>query len=127
MRIKVRRLIGPEGSLGAMMLMSVTESSRPVGSRAPGLPQDNPSPRLRGEGRGEGPIHDCPAAPHPEPALRAASDLSPQAGRGDRVAARPVMRHIGAMVELAVKVENLVKHYSGTVAVDGISFAVARG
>src|SRR6478736_5711806 len=43
------------------------------------------------------------------------------------VAARPVMRHIGAMVELAVKVENLVKHYSGTVAVDGISFAVGRG
>src|SRR5947208_6305060 len=43
------------------------------------------------------------------------------------VAARPVMRHIGAMVELAVKVENLVKHYSGTVAVDGISFTVARG
>jgi ABC-2 type transport system ATP-binding protein len=37
------------------------------------------------------------------------------------------MRHIGAMVELAVKVENLVKHYSGTVAVDGISFAVGRG
>src|SRR6202011_2454440 len=43
------------------------------------------------------------------------------------VAARPVMRHIGAMVELAVKVENLVKHYSGTVAVDGVSFAVGRG
>src|SRR5438067_8465011 len=37
------------------------------------------------------------------------------------------MRHIGAMVELAIKVENLVKHYSGTVAVDGISFAVGRG
>jgi len=37
------------------------------------------------------------------------------------------MRHIAAMVELAVKVENLVKHYSGTVAVDGISFAVGRG
>ena len=37
------------------------------------------------------------------------------------------MRHSGAMVELAVKVENLVKHYSGTVAVDGISFAVGRG
>jgi ABC-2 type transport system ATP-binding protein len=31
------------------------------------------------------------------------------------------------MVELAVKVENLVKHYSGTIAVDGISFAVGRG
>src|SRR6266478_923549 len=37
------------------------------------------------------------------------------------------MRHIGAMVELAVKVENLVKHYSGTVAIDGISFTVGRG
>jgi ABC-2 type transport system ATP-binding protein len=37
------------------------------------------------------------------------------------------MLHIGAMPDLAVKVENLVKHYSGTVAVDGISFAVRRG
>src|SRR6266852_4662842 len=37
------------------------------------------------------------------------------------------MRHIGAMVELAVKVESLVKHYSTAVAVDGISFAVRRG
>ena len=53
----------------------------------------------------------------------------PDACSGARlvVAAGPVMRHIGAMVELAVKVENLVKHYSGTVAVDGISFAVGRG
>src|SRR5262252_9179179 len=31
------------------------------------------------------------------------------------------------MVEAAVKVENLVKRYGPTVAVDGISFAVARG
>jgi ABC-type glutathione transport system ATPase component len=37
------------------------------------------------------------------------------------------MRHIGAMVELAVKVENLVKHYSTAIAVDGISFSVGRG
>src|SRR5467141_4936233 len=37
------------------------------------------------------------------------------------------MRHIGAMVEFAVKVESLVKHYSTTVAVDGIGFAVERG
>src|SRR5438270_8707278 len=35
--------------------------------------------------------------------------------------------HIGAMVELAIKVENLVKHYSNTIAVDGINFAVERG
>ena len=35
--------------------------------------------------------------------------------------------HIGLMVEFAVRVENLVKHYSSTVAVDGISFAVDRG
>ncbi len=31
------------------------------------------------------------------------------------------------MLNLAVKVENLVKHYSGTVAVNGLSFAVRRG
>jgi len=31
------------------------------------------------------------------------------------------------MVELAIKVENLVKHYSNTIAVDGINFAVERG
>src|SRR5437773_9901915 len=43
------------------------------------------------------------------------------------VAARPVMRHIGAMVELAIKVDNLVKRYPTAVAVDGISFSVARG
>src|SRR5262249_42404779 len=49
-----------------------------------------PSPRLRGEGRGEGPVRDrstadgeTELAPHPEPALRPASDLSPQTGRGD--------------------------------------------
>jgi len=37
-------------------------------------------------------------------------------------AARPVSAdHSGAMVELAVKVENLVNHYSGTLHVDGIS------
>src|SRR6266446_4016945 len=69
--------------------------------------------------------------PHAEEPLRSA----PQSTRRRRcsacaslvVAARAVMRHIAAMVELAVKVENLVKHYSGTVAVDGISFAVGRG
>ena len=31
------------------------------------------------------------------------------------------------MVEIAIKVENLVKHYSTTVAVDGINFAVRHG
>src|SRR6201984_2469801 len=35
--------------------------------------------------------------------------------------------HIGAMLEPAVKVENLVKRYPTTVAVDGISFTVGRG
>jgi ABC-2 type transport system ATP-binding protein len=47
--------------------------------------------------------------------------------RQPHVARRLAMRHIGAMVELAVKVESLVKHYSTAVAVDGISFAVRRG
>ena len=35
--------------------------------------------------------------------------------------------HIGAMVAPAVKVANLVKRYPSTVAIDGISFTVARG
>jgi len=35
--------------------------------------------------------------------------------------------HIGAMVAPAVKVDNLVKRYPAAVAVDGISFTVARG
>src|SRR6516162_9446288 len=43
-------------------------------------PRDPPSPRLRGEGRGEG---SSELTPHPKPALCAASDLSPQAARGD--------------------------------------------
>ena len=50
------------------------------------------SPRLRGEGRGVGPLGNCAAthkhdkksAPHPGPALlRADPDRSPQAGRGN--------------------------------------------
>ena len=43
------------------------------------------------------------------------------------VADRPAIAHIGSMLEPAVKVENLVKHYPTAVAVDGISFAVRRG
>jgi ABC-2 type transport system ATP-binding protein len=43
------------------------------------------------------------------------------------LAGRSDIRHIGAMLEPAVKVENLVKHYATAVAVDGISFAVRRG
>jgi ABC-2 type transport system ATP-binding protein len=35
--------------------------------------------------------------------------------------------HIGAMIAPAVKVDNLVKRYPTAVAVDGISFTVARG
>jgi ABC-2 type transport system ATP-binding protein len=38
-----------------------------------------------------------------------------------------LMRHIGAMPAPAIDVENLVKRYPTAVAVDGISFAVARG
>src|SRR5271156_310706 len=37
------------------------------------------------------------------------------------------MSHIGAMVAPAVKVDELVKRYPTAVAVDGISFSVARG
>src|SRR6201984_32377 len=35
--------------------------------------------------------------------------------------------HIGAMLEPAVIVENLVRHYPTAVAVDGVSFTVRRG
>src|SRR6516164_4835855 len=43
------------------------------------------------------------------------------------LADQPAMSHIGAMLEPAVRVEDLVKHYPTAVAVDGISFAVRRG
>jgi ABC-2 type transport system ATP-binding protein len=38
-----------------------------------------------------------------------------------------LMRHIGSMLTPAINVENLVKRYPSAVAVDGISFTVARG
>jgi hypothetical protein len=51
---------------------------------------DSPSPRLRGEGWAEGrlttaqqPQTAAETPPHPEAARRAASDLSPQTGRGN--------------------------------------------
>src|SRR6202043_3449882 len=43
------------------------------------------------------------------------------------LAACPIFRHIGAMSEPVILVENLVKRYGATPAVDGISFAVGRG
>jgi ABC-2 type transport system ATP-binding protein len=43
------------------------------------------------------------------------------------LADRASMRHIGAMPIPAIDVENLVKRYPTAVAVDGISFTVARG
>ncbi|HYP35124.1 MAG TPA: ABC transporter ATP-binding protein, partial [Stellaceae bacterium] len=43
------------------------------------------------------------------------------------LAARAAIRHIGAMLEPAVKVENLAKHYPTALAIDGISFTVRRG
>jgi ABC-2 type transport system ATP-binding protein len=46
---------------------------------------------------------------------------------GPMLADQPSMSHIGAMLEPAIKVENLVKHYPTAVAVDGISFAVRHG
>ena len=47
--------------------------------------------------------------------------------RQPMLADQPAMSHIGAMLEPAVRVEDLVKHYPTAVAVDGISFAVRRG
>src|SRR5258708_5352179 len=43
------------------------------------------------------------------------------------LAACPIFCHIGAMPEPVIFVENLVKRYGATLAVDGISFAVERG
>jgi ABC-2 type transport system ATP-binding protein len=43
------------------------------------------------------------------------------------VAHPPASRHIGAMPEPVIIVENLVKRYGKTLAVDGISFTVERG
>src|ERR1700758_2799519 len=43
------------------------------------------------------------------------------------LAEHSVTGHIRAMLEAAVKVENLVKQYPTAIAVDGISFTVARG
>src|SRR5260370_12482299 len=43
------------------------------------------------------------------------------------LAACPIFCHIGAMPEPVIFVENLVKRYGKTLAVDGISFAVERG
>src|SRR3954452_20946616 len=44
-----------------------------------------------------------------------------------QLAVRAVMGHIGAMPEPVILVENLVKRYGATVAVNGIDFAVGRG
>src|SRR3954466_13626109 len=43
------------------------------------------------------------------------------------VAHPPASGHIGAMPEPVILVENLVKRYGSTLAVDGIGFAVERG
>src|SRR5207237_826167 len=43
------------------------------------------------------------------------------------VAHPPAPGHIGAMPEPVILVDNLVKRYGSTLAVDGISFAVGRG
>jgi ABC-2 type transport system ATP-binding protein len=43
------------------------------------------------------------------------------------LADRQAIGHIGAMLQPAVEVENLVKHYPTAAAVDGISFTVRRG
>src|ERR1700719_1572665 len=48
-------------------------------------------------------------------------------GAPARLAACPIFRHIGPMSEPVILVENLVKRYGATPAVDGISFAVERG
>src|SRR4051812_50222552 len=43
------------------------------------------------------------------------------------VARPPAPGHIGTMPEPVILVDNLVKRYGTTLAVDGISFAVGRG
>src|SRR5260370_41125413 len=73
-----------------MPVVNLLRQSRPEEGIGGSKPRNAPSPRLRGEGRGEGLLATTPppqvaqdAAPHPVAALRAATDLSPQAGRGD--------------------------------------------
>jgi len=46
---------------------------------------------------------------------------------GFALAEASATNHIGAMAAPALKVDNLVKHYPTAVAVDGITFSVARG
>src|SRR5215472_2790456 len=46
---------------------------------------------------------------------------------GFALAEASATNHIGAVAALAVEVGNLVKHYPTAVAVDGITFSVARG
>jgi ABC-2 type transport system ATP-binding protein len=55
------------------------------------------------------------------PVRAASGDLRPI------LADRGAMRHIGAMPAPAIEVKDLVKRYPSAVAVDGISFTVARG
>src|ERR1051326_5754835 len=43
------------------------------------------------------------------------------------LAVRPAMRHIGAMLEPVIHVDQLVKRYGNTTAVGGITFTVERG
>jgi peptide/nickel transport system ATP-binding protein len=118
----------PRLGIGLRDLLPGEESSPP-----PGL--SSPSPRLRGEGRGEGASPQAQTrGDAPSPGAQARADLSPQAGRGE--ASAPLLT-----------VENLVKEYPrkgmpGALAklfgrspdeekpfraVGGISFAIGRG
>jgi peptide/nickel transport system ATP-binding protein len=118
----------PRLGIGLRDLLPGEESSPP-----PGL--SSPSPRLRGEGRGEGASPQAQTrGDAPSPGAQARADVSPQAGRGE--ASAPLLT-----------VENLVKEYPrkgmpGALAklfgrspdeekpfraVGGISFAIGRG
>ena len=58
---------------------------------------------------------------------RGSRNATSGSGASPMLAGQPAMSHIGPMLEPAVTVENLVKHYPTAVAVDGISFTVRRG
>jgi peptide/nickel transport system ATP-binding protein len=116
----------PRLGVGLRDLLPVEGSSPP-----PGL--SSPSPRLRGEGQGEGASPPAQTRGEaPSPGAQARADLSPQAGRGkgpllaveNLVKEYPRSSMPGAFAKLLRRNPDEEKPFR---AVGGISFAIARG
>ncbi len=118
----------PRLGIGLRDLLPGEGSSPP-----PGL--SSPSPRLRGEGRGEGAFPQAQTRGEaPSPGAQARADLSPQAGRGkgsppllavdNLVKEYPRNSMPGAFAKLFGRSVNEEKPFR---AVGGISFTIARG